>query len=231
MNNRMAASFFRSQEEQDALVRIENLKRLGRNFIHVRCVVNADNPRFHGLEAVEAYQTTDPETGKLVWHTKEGSRALEFTINAVGEPIADVLDTEHNRFWLARHLGEYIEIEDKDMRKQIAALKDVPYKVELSRKDELLKRRRQIEEELSRIDIEAEGVEDAASPKEAVTPEIEQITQEVEKPLAVAAAAPQTAPPPSPRTYTGKKRGRKPKRLAASNQLNQETTPVSTGTT
>jgi len=228
--NRIASSFFRSQEEQDALVRIENLKRLGRNFIHIRYIGNSQNPRFHGLEAVEAYQMTDPETGKLVWHTRDGSRALEFTLDTSGEHIADVLDTEHNRFWLSRHLGDYIEIDDKDMRKQVFGLRDLPYKVELSRKDELLKRRRQIEEELSRMDIEAEGIVDAASPTENVTPEIEQITKDVEKGFEEKQTLP-PAPQSTQRSYAGKKRGRKPKRLAASNQLNQETTPVSTGST
>lgn len=220
MNNPVG-SFLMSQEEQTAIARIERLKRLGRNFLHVRYIGSylTQVPRLHGLQGIEAYQVRSPETGRMEWHTREGAEVLTFNMGPTGDMIADVWDTEYNRFWVARQLGVNLEIDDPKVRKDILALADMPYKVELNRKEELVRQRQKIEEELARMDLEIEQEGEAVEDP----PEYDTIAKDVERGL-------QSQPAPEQPAATARKKGGRPKgkRRDASDKLNAEETVAQT---
>lgn len=203
----MQADFFRDQNEREEIAKIEQLKRLGRNFIRVHYTGRSQAPRFHGLEEVRAYQYHDTETGTMQWRTSIGQGVPAFRGDGIGNIVADVLDTEHNRFWLSRHIPSHIEIPDKQMRKEVIALRTKPYKVEKSRREELESMRTRIEDELQHLSAVEGHEQPNGSLQEAASlpqPQEPQLTE------------PMPAAQPTPPRRRGRPRGSKNRPKAGS---------------
>jgi hypothetical protein len=220
--------FARSQQEQQQLMEIDALKRIGRNFMRVayRGRVTYSNgvpiaPRFHGLDVVSARQVYDSDLGRNKWIAVEGNLSTDCVeFRMVGSDlVADILETMHNKFWVSRHIAangipndrETLEMLDTDKRPEILKLKAMPFKVEVTREDELLRKRKEIDTELERIQ--------KAKP-EAAPQEIAQAAQGLGiGPKVDAPAAPVSQ---APKKSWGFQRGHKPlpRRRQQSDRLN-----------
>ena len=136
----------KSQEERDRLRNIEQLRRKGERFIRVRykgtAIPQIDsegvcyNIRMHGLEDIEAFESTNVNDGKVEYKTRRGARALCFRQTGSGDIEADVWDDPRgwNRRYIYTHLDE-LEVLDKDVLEQIKDDGKKPFNAEPSRKE------------------------------------------------------------------------------------------------
>ena len=118
----------------------EKIRRKGHKFIRV---INTGRlNRIHSVDDVRVFETQNAETGAPEHTTRIESAVLDFQYEeTTGDMVAHVLDTERNRFFLARHLSLGLEIDDDTIRGEIEDLVDKPYKVEVP-KLEALKRKK-----------------------------------------------------------------------------------------
>jgi hypothetical protein len=142
------AEILKSQEERDRLKRVEQLRRKGERFIRVRykgpIIPEIDhegicyNIRPHGLRDVEAYESSDINTGRTEWKSRKGARVLYFRQTASGDIEADIWDDPDgwNRRYIASHPDD-LEVLDDKLREEIREEAKKPFKAELSRKEQL----------------------------------------------------------------------------------------------
>lgn len=146
MNNNVLAEALVSEEERLAQEQIEQIKYQGYKYFRVYYIGRqpAEVMKIQGLKAIVPYRASDQQTGEEIWKGREGAAAYFFHKDGRGRKYTDIWDDpdQYNRAFFARHIGsdgcEY-EIEDKRLEKQILALVDIPYKVELSEEEELEK--------------------------------------------------------------------------------------------
>ena len=163
MGTNMISEILTSQEEQAEARKREQIRRKGHTFIKV-IHTGIDRGPIHDIHDYVLDEATNPETGQTEYKARLDSVALEFRLdNMTGDKLAYVLDDEYNRFFLSRQLGDGIEIENKTIAKEIKALIGVKYKVEKTPREELLAKKRLIDEELAKMDGKAvdddDGVE------------------------------------------------------------------------
>jgi len=133
----------------------EQKRRQGHNFIRVINTVYPRYDRLHSVDDVELYEVEDAEKGGTKDDSRPCCRAIEFIQDEITlDWVADVLDTERNQFFLARHLNLGIEIEDAKMREKIEALVDKEYKVELTKKEEKKRKVRELNREIRKLEDE-----------------------------------------------------------------------------
>ena len=150
MSGNPIADFLRSQEDRENLLRIEQLRRKGENFIKVRYVGNINpkidndglcyNIRLHGLKDLEAYEETDLNTGRTDWKGRKGARMVSFRQSSTGDIEADIWDDpDHwNRRFIASHANEMYVV-DSNLRDEISKELEKPFNAEPSRKEMLEK--------------------------------------------------------------------------------------------
>jgi len=129
----------------------EKIRRRGHKFIKV---VNTGRlNRIHSVDDVRVYEVANSETGDMEHTTRIESAVLDFQYDGMtGDMSAHVLDTERNRFFLARHLYLGLEIENDKVRAEVEALVDKPYKVELAPLDELKRKKADLQREIKAIE-------------------------------------------------------------------------------
>ncbi len=153
----MLSELLTSREEEEALRQREKIRRKGHQFIKVINEGPESYNRIHSVEDMELFDIPDYEKGGITQEKRKVCRALTFNIEkGTGDRIAYVLDTEYNRYWLARQLDYGLKIDDERMQKEIEKLVNKPYKIELTRKDELERKKRELEKELRFINKESE---------------------------------------------------------------------------
>jgi len=155
------AEFLKSSEDRKRLLEIEQLRRQGERFIKVKYigsmlpVVDSEgvcyNIRIHGLRDIEAYEQTNINNGKNEWKGRKGARVAVFRQSQAGDIEADIWDDADswNRHFIANHPDELYVVDDK-LRSEIEEEQGKPFKVELSRKEEL---EREISEKLQELDV------------------------------------------------------------------------------
>jgi len=152
--------------------RIEQVRRQGYDFIRVRYygkivpVVEQGtqrviNIRIKDVHDVIVYYEPDPETGASKPATRIGTSEVKFRQDRLtGDIIADILDDEYNRYFIARHHDFGIEAVDESVRRAIHFLIGKDYKVEASKAEMLIREKRRIEKELAAIGTDAIMEED-----------------------------------------------------------------------
>lgn len=147
----LVGQFMLDKEAQAEIEKLEQLKRLGRNFIRVVYTGRNQMPRYHGFHGVGIVSEFDAEQGQDVPRAVPEDRVVEFRRGADGRFVADILDDEmqENRYAISRHLGMDMEVEDPQLAKEIAALVDKPYDPEPDRRTQLLREKARIEAELA----------------------------------------------------------------------------------
>lgn len=153
------AEYFKSQEERKRVQQIEQLRRRGHRFIRVRYVGTTIpmtdseglcyNIRNHGVRDVEAYEENDINTGKAVWKSRPGARALHFHVTTAGDVEADLWDDPDgwNRAFIRSH--PELDVMDDKLKAEIEAERGKKFKAELTEKEVL---EREIAEKLKRLD-------------------------------------------------------------------------------
>lgn len=150
-----------SKEEKDAIRKKERLRKEGETFIRV---TNYGPPGFnyiHAIEDINLVEYHDPDTGRSKYEKKIGGTTLIFKEDlATGDMVADVLDTEFNRYFLSRHM-ELVEkdgssspllvVESKKIAREIKALVNKEFILEPSKKESLRRKKVEIERELTKI--------------------------------------------------------------------------------
>ncbi len=145
----------------------EKKRRSGYKFIRVINTVYPTYNRLHSVEDIELFEMDDTTTGGKKSVPREVSMAITFQQDPVTTDwFADVLDTERNRFFLARHLELGIEVEDERIREQIEGLVHKEYKVELSATDEKKRKITQLRREIRHIEEDEEKAVRKAKEKE-----------------------------------------------------------------
>lgn len=154
------AEVLKSQEERARLQEVEQLRRKGERFIKVRYIgqtipmIDSEglcyNIRPHGLRDVEAYESTDINTGRTEWKARKGARVLYFRQTSSGDIEADIWDDPDgwNRRYISTHLDELYVLDDK-IREEIKEDANKPFNPEPSPK-ELLER--EIAEKVKELD-------------------------------------------------------------------------------
>jgi len=150
-----------SKEEMDAIRRKEKLRKEGETFFRVFNYGPEGFNFIHAIEDVTLVPYEDPETGRVKHEKRIGSSTLNFKEDlATGEMVADVLDTEFNRFFISRHLElvnkdgsrtTLFEVESKKIAREIKALVNKEYVVEPSKKQNLRRKIVEMERELTKI--------------------------------------------------------------------------------
>lgn len=141
--------FLISKEAQAEIEKQEQLKRIGHSFIRVLYTGRYRFPRFHGFHNLGIVKEYNPDTGLDDMRAVSEDRVVEFQETGDGRFVADVLDDEHNRFTISRHLDLDMAVDDPDLANEIAALTNKPYSVEPDRKTKLLRERERIDSELA----------------------------------------------------------------------------------
>ena len=155
-----------SKEEKDALRKKEQLRKEGETFIRVFNYGPEGYNYIHAIEDKILIEYPDPETGRPKYEKKTGSSMLIFkTDDLSGERVADVLDTEFNRFFLARHLEHegrpFLVVESKKIAREVKALVNKEFIVEPNRKQSLRRKVVEAERELKKIQHEEEKMHKA----------------------------------------------------------------------
>lgn len=182
-----------TQEELEKAARLEQIRRQGHSFIEVRYSgpMQYPNPRLKQVYDIVLYQEANPDTGVMEYHTREGTAELMFEPNAIGDRTTQVYDCDYNRQFIANHLSMGLSVADRAISAEIEALVGKSYKVEVSREESLLRKRRAIDKELSRI----RGTEDEV---EETTPRAADQTRKAGRPRkkrnVVMATKPERAP-------------------------------------
>lgn len=150
-----------SKEEKDALRKKEQLRKDGETFIRVFNYGPDGYNYIHAIEDKILIEYNDPDTGRPRYEKKTGSSMLIFETDEIsGERMADVLDTEFNRFFLSRHLEHegrpFLVVESKKIAREIKALVNKEFVVEPTRKQKLSRQKVEIERDLKRIQHEEE---------------------------------------------------------------------------
>lgn len=129
----------------------EQIRRRGHKFIKV---INTGRlNRIHSVDDVQVFETQNPDTGETEHTTRIDSATLTFSYEDVtGDMVAHVLDTERNRFFLARHLDLGLQIDDEKMREEIEKLVNEPYVVELSEIEMLKRKRLELQREIRNLE-------------------------------------------------------------------------------
>lgn len=157
MADSLIGQFLVDKEQQAEIEKLEQLKRIGRNFIRVVYTGRNVFPRYHGFNNVGIVTEYDPESGRDVPRAEDQARVVEFRKGPDGRMIADILDDEQNRYTISRHLGMDLEVEDPRLAKEIAALVGKSYEPEPDRKTQLLREKRRIDEELAALSHTGKG--------------------------------------------------------------------------
>lgn len=145
----MLNSLMYAEEEQRALMEMEQAKRQGYNYIHI--VSDGDIDRIHSIDVVKLSERPHPVTRRAEYVPREDTGILEFKENPITKiKEADILDTEYNRFFLARHIPYGLRVTDEKIRNQIVSLVDKEYKVDMNREDTIKRQIKQLERELKR---------------------------------------------------------------------------------
>jgi hypothetical protein len=168
----IVAQAVQSEEERQERQKIEQLKRQGYNYFRViyHGRLPYDVIKLQGLKAIEAYRATDDKTGVETWRARPGSDPYFFWRDNQGQVVTDVWDDSdrYNRFYMERHTGRdgsEFEIEDKQMAKEIRALRDKPFKAELSEAEQLLKDREEIDRKLAKLQKTPPPQQEPTKPK------------------------------------------------------------------
>ncbi len=165
----MIGNIIFSQEELEKNKRREAARREGENFIKVINVGPAGINHIHDVEDILIDYALDPETGEQVVVKTLGDNVLSFEIDETGQRSAWVLDTERNRYFLARHLDYVVDqenkikrpllkIDDPKLAKEIERLKDKPWKTELSEVERLTRDKDKIEKRLTQLRHQKEAI-------------------------------------------------------------------------
>ncbi|MGW8324074.1 MAG: hypothetical protein ACWGNI_00130 [Desulfobacterales bacterium] len=142
------AEVLKSQEERERLQKIEQLRRKGEKFIRVRYIgqtipqIDSEglcyNIRIHGLEDVEAYESTDFNSGRTEWKARKGAKVLALHQTASGDIEGDIwVDPRgRNKRFIWTHRKEF-EVLDSKIWEEIEEEAKKPFNPEPSRKEEL----------------------------------------------------------------------------------------------
>lgn len=149
----LVGQFILDKEAQAEIEKMEQLKRIGHSFIRVVYTGRNQVPRYHGFHNVGIVNEYDPDQAKDIPRAVLEDRAVEFQRGSDGRLTTDILDDEHNRMAISRHLGMDMEVDDPNLAKEIAALTNKPYMVEPDRKTQLLREKQRIEGELSAMGV------------------------------------------------------------------------------
>jgi len=150
-----------SQEETEDARKKEQLRKKGETFFKVFNYGPEGFNYIHAIEDIVLVPYEDPDTGRTDYNKKKTSGTLAFKKDRIsGEMTADVLDTEYNRFFIARHLEHegrpLFVIESKKIAREVKALANKPFTVEPSKKEKLRRKKVEIERELTKIKHEEE---------------------------------------------------------------------------
>jgi len=165
----MIGNIIFSQEELEKNKRREAARREGENFIKVINVGPIGINHIDDVEDILIDYALDPETGEPVVVKTQGDSVLSFEIDETGQRSAWVLDTERNRYFLARHLDYMVDpetkakrpllkIDDPKLAKEIERLKDKPWKTELSEVERLTREKEKIEKRLTQLRHQKEDI-------------------------------------------------------------------------
>jgi len=146
----MLNSLLVSQDEQKALQEMEQAKKQGHSFIKV--ISDGDITRIHSIDIMRITENPSPVWGKPTYNSHQSTGVLEFKANPInGNMEADVLDTEYNRFFLARHIPWGLRVVDEKTQEKIAALQSKEYKMDMTEEEEITRRIRELEKEKKRL--------------------------------------------------------------------------------
>lgn len=172
------AEMVQSEEERKELQKIAQVKRQGYSYFKLFYVGRLPvNPiKIQGLKNIEVYRTTDGD-GNEKWVGKPGADAYFFMEDSMGSKFTQIWDDPdgYNRAWVSRHVGyarAEFELEDKELEKQIVAIANVPYKVELSEEEELERQARDIQKRLDTL--KEKNAKEESLPKRRGRPKVQQ---------------------------------------------------------
>jgi len=145
-----------SKEERDIIRKRDRLRKEGESFIKVLNYGPIGFNYIHAIEDISLIEYNDPDTGRTKFEKKISSSTLIFKEDDLtGDMVADVLDTEFNRYFLARHLEldgkPLFVIENKKLAREIGALVNKEFIVEPTKKELLRRKKVEIERELTHI--------------------------------------------------------------------------------
>ena len=148
--NYMLNSLLVSEDEQKMLREMAQAKKQG--FKYIKVVSEGDITRIHSVDFIRLDEKPSAVFGKPDYTPRYSTGVLEFVENkATGELEAEVLDTEFNRFFLARHIPHGIRAVDEKIYQQIEVLQDKEYKMEMTREEEVSRQIRELEKEKKRL--------------------------------------------------------------------------------
>lgn len=171
-----------TQEEIDKARRMEAVRRRGYQFIRIRysgtIIPAVDtsgivvNLRIGQVNDPRLYQEHNPETGQEETKTRIETSQVQFYQDRItGDIVADILDDEHNRFFIASHIGFGFEVMDPKLAKEIDVLIGSPYKVEVGKRESLLREKRRIDKELAAIEVSEKDEDEPEEDVGDVAPE------------------------------------------------------------
>jgi hypothetical protein len=180
------AEMVMSEEDRAEQRKIAQVKRSGQKYFQLVYVGRQPvaQLKIQGLKNIEAYKTTN-ENGEEMWASRPGADAYYFREDSTGKKMTDIWDDPdaYNRHWVSRHVGyrgaEFV-IEDKELEGEILELSDKPYKVELSEKEALIKKKRDLDKRLEEIEkAEAQTVKHRGRQKKQsdAQPQYEEVVQ------------------------------------------------------
>ena len=164
--NSLVGQSAQSQQEIEAFRQREVARRQGRKFIRVTYIGNTVaridpdgtvcNLRMHAVEDIEIFPVPDYEhPGKEKLDQRITSTVVKLKSDGAGDIYGDMLDTEFNRHFLAKHKDDFVAADQKTAA-EIELLVGRKYKVEPN-EEESLKRR--ISEDQKRLDaLKAENL-------------------------------------------------------------------------
>jgi len=152
-----------SKEDKELIRKKERLRKEGETFIRVFCYGPPGFNHIHAIEDITLVEHSNPETGRTEYTKKKGSGQLTFKEDlATGDMVADVLDTEFNRYFISRHLEldgrPLFVVESKKIAREIKALVNKEFILEPSKKESLRRQAVEIERELTKIKHQEEKI-------------------------------------------------------------------------
>ena len=150
-----------SQEDEAEARRKEQLRKKGETFVRVFNYGPEGYNYIHAIDDIVLVPYENPETGRTDYNKKKTSGVLSFGKDRITqEMVADVLDTEFNRYFIARHLElnnrPFFVVENKKIAREIKALVNKPFTVEPTKKEMLRRKKVEVERELTKIRHEEE---------------------------------------------------------------------------
>jgi len=166
--NYMINSLLVSEDEQKMLREMAQAKKQG--FKYIKVVSEGDITRIHSIDFIRLDEKPSAVFGKPEYTPRYSTSVLEFIKNNVTHELeAEILDTEYNRFFLARHIPHGIRAIDKKTYREIEPLQDKEYKMEMTREEAVSRQIRELEKEkkrLGNIRREAEKRDAVIKPRE-----------------------------------------------------------------